>query len=249
MALIKLEILKREPYESDRSFGEVGPYERIDATAHYAVDPMHAANQTIVDLDRAERGADGKVHFSGDLTILMPSDPNRGNRALLMQVPNRGNRIVTRFNMTTQLMQPDDRIDPGDGFLFARGWTVAWCGWQWDVPRPSARIGFNPPLVPAEQCTPPSQMQLRIQPDADVSELPLTDQPVGLIGRHQPIAPADIDDPQARLLVRDHPYSELSIIPRHQWCFAQDQGGKPVPDEHHVWLHGGFKAGRIYDIL
>src|SRR5688572_25141360 len=100
MALNKLDILQREPYEAGRSFGAVGPYERIDAIAYYAVDPLHMANQTIVDLDRAERGADDKVHFSGDLTILMPSDPSRSNRALLMQVPNRGHRIVTRLNMT-----------------------------------------------------------------------------------------------------------------------------------------------------
>ncbi|ETW94352.1 MAG: hypothetical protein ETSY1_35265 [Candidatus Entotheonella factor] len=249
MALNKLDILKREPYEAGHSFGEAGPYERIDAIAHYAVDPQHPANQTIVDLDRAERGVDGKVHFSGDLTILMPSDPSRGNRALLMQVPNRGNRIVTRFNMTAALTELSDRIDPGDGFLFERGWTVAWCGWQWDVPRPSARIGLNPPLVPVEACTPPSQMQLRIQPDADRPDLPLTDQHVGLIGRHQPIAPADLNDLQARLLVRDHPYSEPRVIPRDQWCFARDQNGKPVPDDHHMWLDGGFKAGQIYDIL
>lgn len=249
MALNKLEILKREPYEAGRSFGEVGPYERIEAIARYAVDPRHAANQTIVDLDRAVRGTDGKVHFSGDLTILMPSDPDRANRALLMQVPNRGHRIVARLNMAAPQTQSSERIDPGDGFLFAHGWTVAWCGWQWDVPRPSERIGLQAPLVPAEQCTPPGQMQLRIQPAADLPELPLTDQHVGPIGQHQRIAPADPDDPRARLLVRDHPYGEAHVIPREQWCFARDQNGKPVADDSHVWLSGGFKAGRIYDIL
>jgi hypothetical protein len=249
MSLCKLDILKRQPYEAGRPFGEVGPYERLDAIAHYAVDPWHAANQTIVDLDRAERGADGKVHFSGDLTILMPLDPSRGNRTLLMQVPNRGHRIVTRLNMTALQTQPSERIDPGDGFLFAHGWTVAWCGWQWDVPRPSERIGLSAPLVPAERCTPPSQMQLRIQPDADLPELPLTDQHVGQIGQHQRIAPADLAEPQARLLVRDHPYGEPQVIPRERWCFARDQNGEPVPDDHYVWLTGGFKAGRIYDVL
>ena len=249
MALHNLEIITRHPYEEGRVFGEVGPYERIDAIAHYAVDPMHTANQTIVDLDRAERSPDGKVHFSGDLTLLMPADPSRANRALLMQVPNRGNRIVTRFNMTSLGAQKSDRIDPGDGFLFARGWTVAWCGWQWDVPRPGTRIGLNPPLVPAERCTPPSQMQLRIQPDGNLLDLPLTDQHVGAIGHHQLIKPADLDDPQARLLVRDHPYGESREIPREHWRFARDQDGKPVSDDGHIWLSTGFKAGSIYDIL
>jgi len=33
---------------------------------------------------------------------------------------------------------PTDDIDVGDGFLMKRGWTVAMCGWQWDVQRSRA---------------------------------------------------------------------------------------------------------------
>jgi hypothetical protein len=29
---------------------------------------------------------------------------------------------------------PGTPIDPGDGFLMRQGYTVAWCGWQQDVP-------------------------------------------------------------------------------------------------------------------
>ena len=77
MGLTRLEVVRREPFEGGRAFGETGPYERIDAVAHYAVDPVRPANARIVDLDRAERDADGKVRFSGDATFLVPVDPAR----------------------------------------------------------------------------------------------------------------------------------------------------------------------------
>ena len=59
MTLERLEIRTRSPYEPDESFGDTGPYERVDAVAHYAVDPGHPALAGIVDLDRARRDADG----------------------------------------------------------------------------------------------------------------------------------------------------------------------------------------------
>ncbi|MBT7760253.1 MAG: hypothetical protein HN732_23180, partial [Rhodospirillaceae bacterium] len=92
MSVSRLEILSRAPYEDGRAFGDGGPYERIEAIAHYAVDPEHAANDGVVDLGLAARGDDGLVHFSGDVTILRPL--SGGSRALLMQVPNRGKRNI-----------------------------------------------------------------------------------------------------------------------------------------------------------
>ena len=102
MSVTHLEILDRSPYENGRSFGEVGPYERIDAIAHYAVDPAHAANQGIVDLALAERDHEGRVRFSGDMTLLMPRHAERGNRALIMHVPNRGGRQQVQHQPGTQ---------------------------------------------------------------------------------------------------------------------------------------------------
>ena len=129
MALTRLEIVRREPFADGQAFGAVGPYERSDAVAHYAVDPAHPANEGIVDLDRAERASDGRVRFSGDATFLVPVDPARANRALLLDVPNRGNRIAMRsFNMAPFDLMPTDEIAPGDGFLFRHGFAVRGLG-------------------------------------------------------------------------------------------------------------------------
>ncbi|MCP5025768.1 MAG: hypothetical protein GY929_05735, partial [Actinomycetia bacterium] len=251
MALTRLEILKRAPYQDGAEFGEVGPYERIDAVAHYAVDPTTEANGGIVDLALAARGPDGLVSFEGDVTILRPVDPSRGQRAALVEVPNRGRRTaVSMFNRAATVIEPTAAIDAGDGFLFHHGWTVVWAGWQWDVPRSPARMGLTAPVVvdAAGQAV-ADEVQLRLQLHQRVRSVDLTDHHVGLLGGHQPLAVVDVDDPEARLLRRDGLWGEPEEVPRREWRFARDESGSPVPDPSHVWLDGGFEPGRIYDLV
>ena len=247
MALERLEIVRREPYFGGQNFGMAGVYERIDAIAHYAVDPAAPANQNITDLGLADR-VDGLVRFTGDVTLLIPS--KGGNRSLLLELPNRGNRVLDRmFNQGIVDLLPGEEIKPGDGFLMRHGWTLAWCGWQWDAPKPGPRMGVSAPTVSASKLNPDGNIQLRIQPNALTQSFPLTDQHVGSIGNHQPIATSAIDDPDARLLVRSSMYAVPEEIPRAQWQFARDDNGSPVADAEHVWLDGGFEAGRVYDVL
>ncbi len=247
MTIERFEIVRREPYFGGKAFGASGVYERIDAIAHYAVDPAAPANRNITDLALAEQ-QNGLVRFTGDVTLLIPSESS--NRSLLLELPNRGNRVLDRmFNQGVVDLIPGDDIKPGDGFLMRHGWTLAWCGWQWDAPKPGPRMGITPPKVPASNLGPEGNMQLRIQPNAHTPSFALTDQHVGAIGSHAPIAASALDDPEARLLVRASLYAEPEEIPRTQWQFARDENGGPVPDAEHVWLEGGFEAGRVYDIL
>ena len=250
MALGRLEIVRREPFAGGRVFGDTGAYERIDAVAHYEVDPGHPANAPIVDLDRAERDDDGRVRFRGDATFLVPVDPGRANRALLFEAPNRGNRLAMRsFNMAPFDLMPTDEIPAGDGFLFERGWCIAWCGWQWDVPYPSVRLGLRAPAVPPANRKPDGRMQLRIQPDRAADAFALTDHHVGSVGNHAPIPPLDPEDPAAELWVREHLSDTPVRIPRDRWAFARGEEGAALPGPGSVSLAGGFEAGRIYDLL
>ena len=61
-------------------------YEKIIGTAHFAVDPADPRNRIIVDLDKAPRGADGRVEFTADLYVLRPKDPARANGTALVDV-------------------------------------------------------------------------------------------------------------------------------------------------------------------
>ena len=81
MAVVQLEISRRSPYAGGKSFGDVGAYEQIDGTVHYAVDPLHPANEGIVDLDLAPRDSKGKVWFSSDFTLLKPDSMENATAA------------------------------------------------------------------------------------------------------------------------------------------------------------------------
>ena len=228
MALQRLDIRSRQPFENGCST----PYERIDAIAHYAVDPTSPVNETITDLELAPRD-DDRVLFSGDVTILRPL--KSAASTALLEVPNRGHRIApSMFNRADRAI--DDRgIDPGDGFLFDQGIAIVFCGWQWDVPRDDGRLGLDAPRIEAPV---EGRMQLRFQPGANVDRVALTDQHVGSIGNHSPITPSGAP---AELLVRDGIYGASERIARSRWRFTSDGSA--------VELDGGFEAGRIYDVL
>ena len=229
MAVVGFDITARQPYEG--AFKR--RYERIDGVATYAVDPDHWANAGIVDLDLAPT-EDGVVRFEGDVTVLRPVEGGRGTG--IVEVPNRGRRTMfSLYNRAGPVLEPTAEIDPGDGYLLEQGFTLAWCGWQWDVPRSPARMGLAPPMVETE-----AELQLRIQLPARAVEVPLTDQHTGPLGNHRPIPTRDVDDPDARLLVRDGIYAEPTTIDRSAWRFV---------DEHTVSLEGGFEPGRIYDLI
>lgn len=238
MAVIAVDTERITTYEDGKPFGDVGPYERIDLSVRYAVDPETEANRDIVDLAAADRSEDGLVHYEGDATVLRPVDPERANRITLLDVPNRGHRRITGlFNRAEPEPVPTGRIQPGDGFLMDHGFTMAWVGWQWDVPRNDVRIGLTAPRVTGAE---PGPMQLRLQLPQTVTTVPLTDQHVGPLGAHQPIPPADIDDPEAVLYVRDRLGDEPTIVPRDRWSLT---------DAAELRCDGGLQAGRIYDLV
>ena len=103
----------------------------------------------IVGIDRAPRNAAGMVEYETDLFILRPVEPAKGNRQLLFDVVNRGNKVVT--NALDRTVPADSTNDPstvvqaGDGFLFRRGYTIAWAGWDPDSPKTNAGMTIASP--------------------------------------------------------------------------------------------------------
>ena len=70
-AVMRIEIKTREPYANGRAFDGVGVYERVRGKVVFAVDPRHAANQTVIDLELAPRNTAGLVEFSTDVELLV----------------------------------------------------------------------------------------------------------------------------------------------------------------------------------
>ncbi len=203
-------------------------YECVEATVHFAVDPDDRANQSIVDLELAPRQDDELVRFDADLRLIRPI--SGGNGKMLFVVPNRG--------------LPTNAPWLKGGFLLDRGWTIASCGWQWDVQRGPAILGITAP----EADVPPGWMRLEWRADSasavhalsfsapEIDSLPGAES----LFTFTSYPTIDVDDPDAVLTARTSPDAERTEIPRAAWLFT---------DETHVAVDGGFKAFHWYELV
>jgi Alpha/beta hydrolase domain len=255
MSVVRLDTVRRLPYEGGRGFGHGGAYERLDGIVHLAVDPLAVSNEAITDLRLAPRDESGLVRFEADFCMLRPLDPDRSSRRLLFHVPNRGRQAALPFSVlaTPPTADVTERIEPGDGFLLQGGWTVAWCGWQWDVDRRPGMLGLRAPEARLPAGERDGQVLVQFQPHVHethhrLGHWPLDPPPDMPVQFHRPYRPADPDDPAAVMTVRDRPDGATTPVPRGSWRFARAGGGTAVPDDTCVWRAGGFEPGRVYEV-
>ena len=240
MPLTHLEITSDAPYAGGKPFGDTGPYRELAGVAHFAVNPKARVNSTITDVGLAPTDADGRVRFSSHFALLMPAGPGRGNRRLFFDVCNRGNRTVfNNFNSAGPVEDPAAPLAPGNGFLLRHGYTVAWCGWQADVPPSPGLIGMRAPLAMGPDGPISGRIMNWFQVDEPTTTHMLSDR------EHLPHPAADPDEPSAALYVRDHPNGPMTLIDRAAWSFASVDGG----DAAHVRMDSGFEPGRIYQLV
>ena len=226
-----LEIQTRAVVLGGQPFGATGAYEKIAGTIRFAVDPAHPLHQRVTDIGLAPRNADGRVEFSGDFYLLQPVDTRKGNGRLLLDVSNRGRKIALGlFNSTPRVPDPATAEDFGNGFLMRRGYTVAWVGWQADVPRRDGLMALDVPRAQGVS----GFVRCRLRPNVRASALALADR------YHIPHPTIDLDDPQAWITVREHGGAAAVKVPRSAWRFS---------DAGHIEMQGGFAPGAIYDVV
>jgi hypothetical protein len=234
-----LQIESVETVAQGRSFGRVGPYEKVVGRLTLSLDP---ATERIVDLDRAPRGSDGRVRFEADLYLLRPVHPERGRGTLFLEIPNRGGKAIVRyFNRgATRTFDPVTSESLGDGFLLKEGYTLAWIGWQFDVPDrddflrvdvvPATDGGRVEGLVRADHV---------FEEDSDVFEL-------GHVG-HRAYLPTASDDERHQLTSRSTRLGPRKLVPRESWSFRLPD--KATGEGLAVRLEGGFEKGKIYELV
>ncbi len=131
-ALVRVEITDQRPVLDGQSFGRTGAYEFLRGRAYFAVRPD---TPRVTDLALAPRNSQGQVEFSADFVILRPANATRGNGTLVVEAPNRGGMgMLPLYNRARASLNPVTAADYGDGFLMREGYTLAWIGWQHDVP-------------------------------------------------------------------------------------------------------------------
>lgn len=244
MAVTHLDITGRTPYANGESFGDTGPYDLLEGTAHFSVDPNHPRNEAITDLELAPTDANGQVRFSADFSMLQPADPDRGNRRIIFDVVNRGRKTVFTLNSSPRSADPSAPLDPGNGFLLRHGFTVVWCGWQADVPFDPYLVGMQAPdALGADGAPLAGKMLCQFQSNETTNLFLLADR------QHNPHPPVDIDDPGATLTVRDHPNGPATDIPRDRFSFVRVEDEQVEPEPHHIHMPSGFEAGRVYQLV
>ena len=242
MAVIGVEIRDRVEFNSGSSWGNFGPYERIDGIVEFGVDPKNQANSRIVDLQYSPVDKNGLVKFSSDFVLLTPSQ-SKSSR-LLVDIVNRGRkRAVSDFNMSSPSLIPSANIDPGDGFLFNRGYTVISVGWQYDVYRSDALLGMEPPKVEIGGKTVKGMNLVEIRPYEKIKTSLLANR------SHKPYPTTSTDNLTAEMYVREWEDGPHREIPREEWSFAKEINGIVIPDCEHVYMESGFQPGKIYSVV
>ena len=244
MAITELAIAKRSRFASGESFGDVGAYELLEGTAHFAVDPRNARNQGITDLDLAPRNGQGNVEFSADFAMLQPVITDRGNRRILFDVVNRGRKTALSMNSVGAATDPTAPLESGNGYLMRRGYTVVWGGWQADVPPTPGLIGLQGPEAVAPQGGPlTGKIMCQFQCNEPTQVFLLADR------QHLPNPAADVDESEATLTVRDLPNSPATPVDRGQWSFVRVEDEEVEPQPSHIYMPSGFDPGKIYQLV
>jgi hypothetical protein len=253
---IELDITERVPFAGGHAFGDVGEYERLSGRARFAVDPRAAAQDGVVDLDKAPVDARGLVRFAADFMILKPREIERGNRRVFYDYGNRGHkRALQFFNDAPHSNTPITLAHAGNGFFMRRGYAVAWVGWEGDMLPGDGRMVLDVPV--ATDGGKPITGRIRVEYIADVAGItcfPLS----GRIAAHS-YATVSLDTHDAVLTRRRYPYDQPEVIPHDQWRFACAEfgvGGETqsveravVPSARHIYLPAGFQPGWIYELM
>jgi hypothetical protein len=239
----RIEIVSRQDFASGTEFGDAGAYEKLRGRAFFALDPNAAANAAVTDLKLAPRNDRGLVEFSADFLVLRPKVAARGNATLLYEVNNRGNiAILRQLHEAAFSNDPATVADAGNGFLFRQGVTLVWSAWAADVAaRPGDnRLVLRAPIATQDGAPITGKVAYELIVDAPRATARFT----GLLGTAYPFASHGA--PDATLTERDRPDGERRPITRAAWSFVEGSGGGAVSE---IALDGGFKPGRIYELV
>lgn len=242
--VVRIVIDRREDVLRGRSFGSIGPYEKLVGRVFFAFDPQSPMNARITDIGKAPRNRQGRVEAWADFMILRPRFPPRTGRIALLEVVQRGGKEALRFfNGGAPSQDPVDPEHFGDGLLMRMGLTVIWVGWQHDAPPRPGLMRLHTPI--ATEDGEPIYGLARSDWTIDFTSTTLF---LGDRG-HRAYPVADPEHPENELTVRHSPLALRHPIPRNSWRFAREEGGRVVPDSTSIYMQSGFEAGNIYELV
>jgi hypothetical protein len=234
--ITRLDLARIEsPTFEGRTFGDVGPYEKLIGRAYGEVDPADPRNRVIADLDLAPRNAAGRVEYATDIIILRPVDPARGNHRLFYALTNRGNVVsLAQLNdAPSGGNEPAAAADAGNGFLMRQGFTIVFTGWDATAPAGGGRLTMTAPVAQQPDGTPITGPALE--------EFAVNDDPLLIGPLTYPAATAGKS--QASLTVRVRVEDRPEPVPATSWDYtdATHRAIKLLPNGT------PFQPGRLYE--
>ena len=225
--LTELKLGAPEPFVEGRGFGETGAYVRLKGVARGELDPKAPKHADIVGLDRTPRNARGMVEYEVDVFILRPADAAKGNGILYYEVLNRGNKQLGQRlhdligGNAGVLNDPKTPEHAGNGFLFERGYTVMWSGWDPDVPTRNATMGARFPVMVDDG----KPIVRRIREEFQVGKRRPADAETARLN----YPAASTDKSKARLTMRARESDQRVEVPPDQWEFADARTIRLLP--------------------
>lgn len=251
--VVRFVVEQTRPVLAGKSFGTVGPYERIDGTVYFEVNPRDPLNAVIVNLDKAPKTPGGKVGFSAPFYILKPVDMARGNGKIFYGINNRGNKLEYGWRAFTPPgangNDPTTDADYGDGLLLRQGYVYVDAGWMGNLAPGNARLIPDLPVA-AQPDGRPIVASVRVEfADATGFSRPLEGS-ADHVARI-PYEPVDRDTAKATLTVRESASGPRTPIPSNRWAFGRCQNGEAtlVPTSRDLCLFDGFKVERLYELM
>jgi hypothetical protein len=124
-----------------------------------------------------------------------------------------------------------------------QGFTVAWCGWQHDIPEVPGLIGLHAPSATDSGVPVSGKIVSNFQPNATTQVQSLADR------MHRPYPASNVDDLDAVLTVQDNPDMPPQVIPRDRWSFARVEDDQVKPDTSNIYMVAGFDKGKSYRLI
>lgn len=241
--VVRLVVEKRRPLAEGRSFGEVGPYERLEGTAVFEVDPQDPLNRVIMNIEKAPQNSARRVEFTAPFVILKPVDSSKSNHKILYGINNRGNAIEIPFhNLPTQAN--NSPADTHDGLFFRLGYSFVDAGWAGDIITTETRLGANLPIA-VQADGRPIVSPIRIEYQGTGFTMPLKGN-----ANFRSYETADTDTARSALTVRDGVGGTRTDVPRDRWAFGRCPTGQRslIPTAVDICIFDGLKDGQVYEL-
>ena len=203
--VVRFVVEQARPVLEGKTFGDVGPYERLDGTVYFEVDPRDPLNALIINLENAPRTPSGMVGFSSPFYILKPVDMARGNRKIFYGINNRGNKLDYAWRTFVppgaNNNNPIAAADFGDALLLRLGYTYVDAGWQGNIAPGDNRLVPSLPVATHADAR-PIVAKIRVEfADVDGFTRPLEGNAVHVA--RAPYETADMNPARSTLTVRN----------------------------------------------